>query len=374
MRLRMPLTVALIAAFFVVAAALPAEACGGLVAPDGAVRLDDTTTLAAYHDGIEHYVTSFEYNGGPTNFGSIIPLPAVPSSVTRAGSWTLQRLEREVHPVVPALAFAGSEKAAASSVGAQVILQTTVDALDITVLKGGSKGVVQWIKDHGYFVSNDAPAMLDFYARRSPYFLAARFDAAKEAALGQQEGDGTPIEITIPTASPWVPLHILTLAKIPQAIVQADVFLLTDRSPILLGIDPGVTVQASEPASASLLSDLRSDKNSSWVPPSAWLTYISINSEASNLNHDLAINPTGTGLPSAVEAGYFGTVAAAGTAAGFHPLVQPGAPGAPGGLLDGPGALAVAVIFGLGLVALLVGWVAYVASRRHLPTVGGPRR
>src|SRR5262249_38383561 len=87
-----------------VATAAPAGACGRLVAPNGAVRLDRTTTLAEYHDGVEHYVTSFQYAGGETNFGSIIPLPGVPSDVERAGGWTLQRLEKEVQPPEPVFA------------------------------------------------------------------------------------------------------------------------------------------------------------------------------------------------------------------------------------------------------------------------------
>ena len=53
--------------------ASPAAACGGLVAPNGAVRLAQTSTLAAYHDGVEHYVTSFVYQGAQGSFGSIIP-------------------------------------------------------------------------------------------------------------------------------------------------------------------------------------------------------------------------------------------------------------------------------------------------------------
>jgi len=36
------------------------------------------TTLAGYHDGIEHYVTSFEFSGTGESVGSIIPLPAEP--------------------------------------------------------------------------------------------------------------------------------------------------------------------------------------------------------------------------------------------------------------------------------------------------------
>jgi hypothetical protein len=40
-----------------------AFACGALLAPNGTISLTRTTTLAAYHDGIEHYITSFEYAG-----------------------------------------------------------------------------------------------------------------------------------------------------------------------------------------------------------------------------------------------------------------------------------------------------------------------
>jgi len=51
-----------------------------------------TTTLAAYHDGVERYVTSFEFTGEGEEVGSIIPLPDVPTDVVRGGDWTLQRL------------------------------------------------------------------------------------------------------------------------------------------------------------------------------------------------------------------------------------------------------------------------------------------
>ena len=44
--------------------AAPALACGGLIGPNGAVNLLRTTTFAGYHDGVEHYVTAFEFAGG----------------------------------------------------------------------------------------------------------------------------------------------------------------------------------------------------------------------------------------------------------------------------------------------------------------------
>src|SRR5262245_22914803 len=79
--------------------AVTADACAGLIGSNGAVNLGRTTTLAAYHDGVEHYVTAFQFLGGGGQFGTLIPLPDVPSSVEKGGAWTLQRLVRETTPI-----------------------------------------------------------------------------------------------------------------------------------------------------------------------------------------------------------------------------------------------------------------------------------
>jgi hypothetical protein len=44
-----------------------ALACGGLIAPNGAIRLSRAATLVAWHDGIERYMTSFTYQENNTN-------------------------------------------------------------------------------------------------------------------------------------------------------------------------------------------------------------------------------------------------------------------------------------------------------------------
>src|SRR5437764_13090247 len=72
----------------------PALACGGLVSPNGTIQLVRTTTLAGYHNGLEHYVTGFKFVGDGAQFGSIVPLPANPVRIVRGGDWTLQRLEQ----------------------------------------------------------------------------------------------------------------------------------------------------------------------------------------------------------------------------------------------------------------------------------------
>src|SRR5947209_10007994 len=203
--------------------AQPAAACAGLIGPNGAVKLLRTTTFAGYHDGVEHYVTSFQFAGGSGQFGSLIPLPGVPDKVERGGDWTLQRLVRETNPPDPRkLAFRADDAAAAVPAPAEVLLTARIDALDITVLKGGGAAVGEWATAHGFRLPPDAPEVLDFYADRSPIFMAAVFDADAAKARGQRVGDGTPVHLVIPTPSPWVPLRILGLGKSAQDRIDAD--------------------------------------------------------------------------------------------------------------------------------------------------------
>ena len=301
------ITIAVTAFVLLSLGAAPALACGGLVNPNGTVSLTRTTTLAAYVDGVEHYITSFEYAGGGAEFGSIVPLPGIPSKVSRAGDWTLQRLVEEVAP--PARTDVEFAAAGTSGDSAKVIMEAEIEALDITVLEGGGDEVGEWALDNGFALTPDAPEILDFYAERSPVFMAARFDPARARERGQQVGDGTPIHLTIPTPDPWVPLRILTLGLPGDATVEADVFLLTQNVPEMLprpstAADGGFALARSERASSGLLRDLRSDRGMDWLPSSdMWFSYVKIDAPASRLRHDLALDVTGVGSPSPVAAG-----------------------------------------------------------------------
>ena len=299
-------TIALVAGLLLVAiSAAPALACGGLIGPNGAVNLLRTTTFAGYHDGVEHYVTSFEFAGGGGAFGSLTPLPGIPTSVEKGGDWTLQRLIRETDPV-PEGALFSLGSAVAPQASAEVLMEVTIDALDITVLRGGAQEVGTWATDHGFRLPPDAPEVLDFYAQRSQIFLAAAFDGESAAARGQNVGDGTPVHITIPTDNPWVPLRILALGKSDAETVQADVYLMTDRAPALLPAPDGfngMTLEHSQKANDLLLTDLRSDRGMEWIPKTAWLSKIAIDADAPQLGFDLAIDASGANAPSRIAAG-----------------------------------------------------------------------
>nr|MBA2626137.1 hypothetical protein [Acidimicrobiia bacterium] len=163
--------------------------------------------------------------------------------------------------------------------------------------------VGDWAREHGFRLTPDAPEVLDFYAERSPYFLAARFDATAARDRGQGVGQGTPVHLTIPTDEPWVPLRILGLGRTAVEEVEADVFLLTEDRPALLAGGPGLALERRERASELLLDDLRSDQGMGWVPEDMWFSHLSLDTRAEDLDYDLAVSTTPGTRPSLAMAG-----------------------------------------------------------------------
>jgi hypothetical protein len=338
----------------VVVSAAPAGACGGLVGQNGTIELVRTTTLAAYSDGIERYVTAFEFTGEGEEVGSIIPLPDVPTDVTRAGDWTLQRLVQEVAPPPPQSGDDAVDEATSASAEVDVILETEVDALDITVISGGGDAVGEWAVENGFLLTPDAPEVLDYYAERSPVFMAARFDAGRAAELGQGAGDSTPIMATIPTDDPWVPVRILGLGLDGGRRVEADVFLLTEDEPALLAGGTGTNLDRSEAADDRLLDDLRSDAGMGWVPDDMWLSYLTVDSPADELDYDLAVSTRAGTTPSLADAGVDPPQAV--------PVLPRSRPGP---------VWPLAAALGAGFGVLAVGWSRWRGGAEHAAAVPG---
>src|SRR5712692_3551963 len=282
--------------------ALPAFACGALVAPNGSVRLSRATTLVAWHDGVERYVSSFSYQGDFSNLGWIVPLPAVPMNIEEGGAWTLQRLERESHPVQ---FFSGVAPTAAQSDSAAVLQHVKIEALNITVIRGSGPQVLNWATGNGFVLNNETRAHLLVYAKGSPIFLAAKYDTSAAKARGLLQGDGTPILITMKTEHIWVPLEVLA---IEGQQVQADLFLLTDQpvytSDVAATVGQssvgsqvpdasGFVVAFQERVTPTLYHDLSTDRNMGWVRPDSWLTYLTLNAPEPKVTYDLGVSSTG---------------------------------------------------------------------------------
>ena len=282
--------------------ALPALACGALVAPNGSVRLARATTLVAWHDGVERYLSSFSYQGDFSNLGWIVPLPAVPMNIEEGGAWTLQRLERETHPVQ---FFSGVATTAAQADSATVLQRVKIEALNITVIRGSGPQVLNWATSNGFFLNDETRAHLLTYAKGSPIFLAAKYDTSAAKARGLLQGDGTPILITMKTAHIWVPLEVLA---IEGQQVQADLYLLTDQPVYTTDFAatvgqssvgsqvpgaPGFVLSFQEKVTPTLYHDLSTDRNMSWVSPESWLTYLTLNAPEPSVTYDLGVSSKG---------------------------------------------------------------------------------
>ncbi len=314
-------------------------ACGGLIAPDGEVVLSRATTLVAWHNGIEHYLTTFQYQGNVSRLGWIVPLPAVPLSIQDGGAWSLQRLELEAHPQPEHLL---AQPEAASSAGtAQVIEQVKVEALNITVIRGSGPEVLNWATSNGFILNSDVSKNLLVYAKGSPIFMAAQFDTSAAKKRGEQSGDGTPILITMKTQHIWVPLAVLAL---DGNTVGADLFLLTDKpvytsdvSAIVgqssVGSDvsgaSGFKMQFQEPMNDQLYHDLSTDRNMGWVWRNSYMTYLTLDAPSNAVSYDMGVSSTGV-----IKLAHFGTAPmavidgpVASNLPGWIPLLPIGTPG-----------------------------------------------
>ncbi len=300
-RLVLSLAAPLCALAFFLFQTQPALACGGLIAPDGDVRLERASTLIAWHNGVEHYLTSFAYQGSASGVGWIVPLPAVPESIQDGGAWTLQRLNIESHPQ-PRGVFFEAQSAASS---AQVIEQVKIEALDVTVIKGSGQQIVTWAVQNGFYLDEETHDHLLAYAQGSPIFMAAKYDTRAAQARHQLQGDGVPLLITMKVPHPWVPLEVLAL---DGQQVQADLYFLTDMplnvsdfnariGQSAVGSEiPGATgfkLAFQEKLNTQLYRDLSSDRNMGWVWPDSWFTYLSLDAPSEQVTYDLGISTTG---------------------------------------------------------------------------------
>lgn len=357
-----PAALAAACAAALIGSAVDAAACGGLVAPNGAVRLARASTMVAWHDGVEHYMTSFAYQGEVTGVGWIVPLPAVPDKVEKGGSWTLQRLDREARPQQFAkdnVAFG----AAAAAPTALVLQQVTIDALDITVLKGSGQAVIDWCAQNHFLLPAETRAHILAYAQSSPIFMAAKYNTDAARQRGQFSGDGTPVLITMHTPRLWVPLEVL--ANESDAL-DADVYLLTDARPTawLAGFGavdptagdlpgaPGFRIIRQEPVGDQLYRDLSTDKNMGWLTPGGWFTALNLSTIGSKVTYDMTMVATGRLSLAPMGAGPDAVVAPAASSS------------APGGSDSAGAGLAVAAV-AAGVLVLLVAALAG-ARRRSL--------
>ena len=158
-----------------------------------------------------------------------------------------------------------------------MLLETKIDALDITILRGGGDAVGKWAIEHGFLLTPDAPEVLDFYSQRSPIFMAARFDATRARELGQTVRRRHADHADDPDR------RAVGAAAHPRARPRTRRGRRRRRVPAhrrpARRCSPAASASSSTAASrrrTSLLADLRSDKGMGWVPDEMWFTYLQV--------------------------------------------------------------------------------------------------
>lgn len=295
--LRRLVTLAITTVTLVLALPAAAFACGGLVAGKHAEVLTKATSLAAWVDGIEHYITGFEFAGAAESFGYIIPLPAPPTEIRKGGDWTLERLEREAFPPPPVSerAFLSADAAGGGSV--EVLKAVKIDSLDIKVVRGGGRDVAAWAREHDFLMTPDTDDLLATY--RANIFALAKFDKV-EAGQKFVRGQGVVIDFEIPLPGPWIPLRILSLGKHEAEIVNAHLFMLTPERPVITprpDTIKGMTVVRDEWANELLINDLRSDTGTQWIPEKMWFTALELQAPSPTVTYDIAALGAGGIMP-----------------------------------------------------------------------------
>jgi hypothetical protein len=319
-------------------------------------------------------MTSFSYQGQSlSDFGWIVPLPAVPQKVEEGGGWTLQRLNRETHPQLLFALHAPAPTAAGSPV---VLQQVQVRALDITVLRGSGQAIVDWCRQNGFLLNGETRAHLSVYAKGSPIFMAAKYNVARAQATGQLVGDGAPVLITMRLEHPWVPLEVLAngVAEVnadvymitPERVYTSDLAALEQESPegSFVPHAPGLAVRYQQPVGDQLFGDLSRDKNMGWMKPGGWLTYIDLSAPASSVTYDMGVSPAGV-----IHVAAYGTPPMQVTD-GRHDLgaTSVGAPDPGNGPSLPPGMSTLLVQ--LAVVLVVAGTLTYAGWRRRLPEAG----
>ena len=281
-----------------------ADACGGLIGENGTIELVRTTTLAAYSDGIERYVTAFEFTGEGESVGSIVPLPDVPTSVERGGDWTLQRLALEVAPPATGEGDVAAE-AAVSRTGGGGDRAGDAD-------RRPRHHRAQGRRRRGRAVGARERLPPDAGRTRGPRLLRRTAARCSWPPSSTPSGRSSSARAPVTARRSWRRSRPTTRgsrcassvsAWTTHRDVEADVFLLTDRRPELLAGGPGLTLERSEAASSGLLADLRSDVGMEWVPDSMWLSFLQLDAEAGDLDYDLAVSQEPAGEPSITDAG-----------------------------------------------------------------------
>jgi hypothetical protein len=169
-----------------------------------------------------------QYNGDAARFAWVLPVPALPE--TEVGSealfqnllaGTVPRFGLNTVGCAPPPSAIGRGTGSpppppdGGSDGTTILVQKTVGAFDVTVLKGGTSAeVATWLGDNGYAIGPDAPSRFDSYVAKKFLFVAVKLTGG--AGIDQIH----PLVVRYQGTEPCVPLELTAVAAIENMGVR----------------------------------------------------------------------------------------------------------------------------------------------------------
>ena len=190
-----------------------------------------------WNDGIEALHLKSNYIGPREAFAWVIPVPAMPT--VSESDW--RAFEAAEEATRPRLFFAervpgsfgcgcgaavGVREESPRLVPAGVTLLSSLDIkeLHVDILSAEEHGgLMRWLEENDYVVPAQAEPILHDYIRKGFYFIAVRYGKEELRTAGEVEGTRdaistglTPLRICFPSAEPFFPLKISSIASAPE--------------------------------------------------------------------------------------------------------------------------------------------------------------
>lgn len=236
-RLLLSATTAAAAALIAFTYATPAHACGCFAPPDPSVPIVQAGERIVFsHDaGKVTAHIQIQYQGSASEFGWILPLPAVPEFALGVeelfarivnATQPKYRLTRQFGDQCNAvLASGGARGNSESSDGFSgtpqdpapgvLVVEDSVGPYDYAVLRADSKDeMLEWLNENRYFIPGGTEEVMDPYVRPGAYFLALKLRKGSDA------GDLQPVVLTYESDLPMIPIILTQVAANPNMGIQ----------------------------------------------------------------------------------------------------------------------------------------------------------
>jgi Uncharacterized protein conserved in bacteria (DUF2330) len=289
-----PVAAGVVASFLLMP--IQADACGGIVSPDGKTELNGFVALLSHDGSLEDLTVAVGYQGSGDGFAWMMPFPTKPE-ISLGDSTGIVTASQITTPPTPSQYSPFGLPGAGAPGYVEQLGRTIVGNLELVTLSATSgQDVASWMTGHGFTFRDSQQSVIQSYLDRRWVFVAARVlpGAPTTAHL-------VPLRFKFQTDHPLYPLAIagsshttnvlMTLYVITRSRPEADGLQQVVVRPNDAGEFPAPLNRLELRYSAPLtsLSDRDAIGQSVSIPPTPWLTRFDANWLTTSLTTDLVL-------------------------------------------------------------------------------------